>query len=166
MPVPDNRRKRLIQAGGILLALTVGVLALAPGKKKPAPLPASSAFAPPASPPQSGPPGKYRLFDKSATPPAASIESPAAPAETGYAAVPPPVAGSGGIPDGSYDCKIWSGSSYIGLGTIRSSNNSLDTQILAKVGATFTGVESTADGITVSYTSARGNRESMDCTRL
>jgi len=72
---------------------------------------------------------------------------------------------TGTIPDGTYECKIWSGSSYISLGTIRSRNNSLDTQLLAKVGATFTGAQATPEGITVSYTTARGYRESMDCTR-
>jgi hypothetical protein len=74
-------------------------------------------------------------------------------------------AASARIPDGTYECRTWSGNSYIGLGTIRSVNNSLDTALLAKVGATFTGAQPTADGVTVLYTSARGYRESMDCTR-
>lgn len=69
------------------------------------------------------------------------------------------------IPDGSYQCSTWSGSNYISLGTIRSVNNSLDTELLAKVGATYTGATPTPDGITVSYTSARGYRETMDCKR-
>lgn len=73
--------------------------------------------------------------------------------------------GSARIPDGTYKCSIWIGSSYVSMGTIRSVRNSLDTAILRKVGATFTGAVPTRDGMTVNYTSKRGYRESMDCTR-
>ncbi len=73
--------------------------------------------------------------------------------------------GSARIPDGTYKCQTWIGSSYVSMGTIRSVRNSLDTAILRKVGATFTGAVPTRDGITVNYTTKRGYRESMDCTR-
>ena len=77
----------------------------------------------------------------------------------------PKTAGGDRIPNGTYECKMWMGSSYVSLGTVRSVNNSLDTALLAKVGATFTGASATASGVTISYTTARGYRESMDCTR-
>jgi hypothetical protein len=51
------------------------------------------------------------------------------------------------------------------MGTIRSVKNSLDTNILRKVGATFTGATPTKDGVTINYTSKSGYRESMDCKR-
>jgi hypothetical protein len=79
----------------------------------------------------------------------------------------PALAQRGGakIPDGTYKCSIWMGSSYVSMGTIRSVKNSLDTNILRKVGATFTGATPTKDGVTINYTSKSGYRESMDCKR-
>lgn len=76
-----------------------------------------------------------------------------------------PAAGGKRIPDGTYKCMTWIGSSYVSMGVLRSANNSLDTGFLAKVGATFTGATPTAGGVTINYTSRSGYRESMDCTR-
>lgn len=76
-----------------------------------------------------------------------------------------PAQGSTRIPDGTYKCSIWIGSSYVSMGTIRSVRNSLDTNILRKVGATFIGATPTREGVTVNYTSKSGYKESMDCKR-
>lgn len=73
--------------------------------------------------------------------------------------------GSARIPDGTYKCSIWIGSSYVSMGTITSANNSLDTALLQKVGATFTGATPTRHGVRINYTTKRGYKESMDCTR-
>ena len=73
--------------------------------------------------------------------------------------------GSARIPDGTYKCSIWMGNSYVSMGTIRSVKNSLDTNILRKVGATFTGATPTKDGVTINYRSKSGYKESMDCKR-
>ncbi|MGF7178026.1 hypothetical protein [Azospirillum doebereinerae] len=75
-----------------------------------------------------------------------------------------PAAG-GRVPDGAYKCQMWMGSSYVNLGMVRSAGGVLNPDPLAKVGATITGVTPSADGMTISYTTARGYRESMDCTR-
>jgi hypothetical protein len=76
-----------------------------------------------------------------------------------------PAPTGGRIPDGVYQCRTWMGNAYVSLGTVRSVNGSLDTSLLRKVGATFTGAAPSAEGVTISYTTARGYRESMDCKR-
>jgi hypothetical protein len=76
----------------------------------------------------------------------------------------PPAAG-GRIPNGTYKCQMWMGGSYVSLGTVRSVNGSLETGLLNKVGATFTGATPNADGVTINYKTARGYNESMDCKR-
>lgn len=68
-------------------------------------------------------------------------------------------------PDGTYTCQIWMRSSYVNLGTVRSVGGKLSPDIVAKTGGTITGATATAEGITISYTTARGYRESMDCKR-
>lgn len=86
---------------------------------------------------------------------------PASPTLTGR-----PSANAGGrIPDGTYTCQLWMGNSYVSLGTVRSVNGSLDTNLLRKVGATYTGVTAKPDGITINYKTAGGYNESMDCKR-
>lgn len=97
----------------------------------------------------------------------AAPANPAPTARPGSAvpAVKPPAQASGRIPDGTYTCQIWMGNSYVSLGTVRSVNGSLDTGLLRKVGATFTGVTSNPAGITITYKTARGYNESMDCKR-
>ncbi len=69
------------------------------------------------------------------------------------------------VPDGTYHCQLWMGGSYANLGNVRSVGGALSPNPLAKVGATITGVAPSAGGITISYTTARGYRESMDCAR-
>jgi len=95
--------------------------------------------------------------------PAARRTAPAAQGRP--ATVPQRAAAAGRIPDGAYRCQMWSGSSYVSLGTVRSVDGRLNTDLLGKVGATFTGATPTADGVTINYTTARGYRESMDCKR-
>lgn len=96
---------------------------------------------------------------------AAAAPRPAARAIAQPRPAAPAATGGKRIPDGTYKCMTWIGGSYVSMGTLRSANNSLDTNFLAKVGATFTGATPTAGGVTINYTTRSGYRESMDCTR-
>jgi hypothetical protein len=90
----------------------------------------------------------------------------AAAAQSARSTAPQGSSARGRIPNGSYKCQTWIGSSYVSLGTVRSQGGVLNTDLLRKVGATFTGATATADGVTISYTTARGYRESMDCKKI
>ena len=67
--------------------------------------------------------------------------------------------------DGSYACQAWMGNSYVSFGKVRLAGGRLNPDPIAKVGGKVTGIAPTKEGVTVSYTTARGYRESMDCKR-
>ncbi|MCP3734247.1 hypothetical protein M9979_05070 [Sphingomonas sp. RP10(2022)] len=73
-------------------------------------------------------------------------------------------AGKDRIPDGQYSCQMWIGSSYVTLAA-KLVGGKATSNPLTKTGATITGVTPSAGGITITYTTARGYRESMDCKR-
>ncbi|TNC13418.1 hypothetical protein FF100_11465 [Methylobacterium terricola] len=58
------------------------------------------------------------------------------------------------------------GSSYVDLGTVRSVGGALSPNPVAKAGGTITGASATKDGLRIDYTTARGYRENLDCTRV
>ncbi len=86
-----------------------------------------------------------------------AVDGSAPPAET--------VAAGGAIADGSYSCNKISGSMLVNMGTVRVSGGQPDTNFLTSVGATYKGVEPTAEGFRLNYTSKSGWAEVMDCER-